>query len=76
MIDKKNEIIVPKAKMSICVLSIVGYIFNNLYAVAAAKVGTARKKENSAASFLFIPSAKPPRIVAPDLLTPGQRAKH
>ena len=47
--------------------------FNN---VAPNIVGTARKKENSAAIVLEIPSNKDPIMVAPDLEVPGIMAKH
>ena len=50
--------------------------FNSLYAVAANIVGTARKKENSAAFFRVIFCAIPPTIVAIERETPGIIAMH
>ena len=47
-----------------------------LFAVAANMVGTARKKENSAAAFRVSFCVNPPMIVAADRDTPGTMAIH
>lgn len=66
-----NEIIPPMNNGRIWVASKVFASLKSLYKVAAVIVGTARKNENSVASFLFIPRVRPPTMVAPDLETPG-----
>ncbi len=50
--------------------------FNSLYPPAAAIVGTAKKKENSAAFLRVNLVVIPPTIVAIDLDTPGIMAIH
>ena len=44
--------------------------------LAPIMVGTARKKENSAAVLRLMPMASAPMMVAPERLTPGTIARH
>ena len=50
--------------------------FEKLIAGGGSMVGTARKKENSAAVFLFNPWVNPPIMVAAERETPGIIAMH
>jgi len=50
--------------------------FKSLYPDAAAIVGTARKKENSAAVLRESPKVIPPIMVAAERETPGIKAMH
>ena len=70
---RPNKIIFERVKIN---SGVSVYAFNNLYPVAAAIVGTAKKKENSAANFLVNPCCIPPIILAALLLTPGIIATH
>src|SRR5260221_14224022 len=50
--------------------------FTSWEPVAANMIGTARKKENSVATWRERPNIIPPMIVAPDRDVPGRSAEH